>query len=345
MILSTHTRRPILEEDQHLIITPTSPKQTETINQNNNHHNHVDSNTKMISTAPTIVVSQEQSHSHNNKLDSKKRTSSFLGKYKLFHSTTDDLLKTTPGKLKSFFNNILHYREMHVRLRKKKKSKEERNRQSSSSDLKRRSLIPDENTDVMTLKCNSYEPGSEISSRESSSLSCHGTPTLDRVDGRLKTSAYSTNETCDVAISTHFINATESGNLSPRGYVSDSESDPFSYSSGLTESPRVYEHDAQSTSSSVHSRSSTDGDITDQDLDKSYRRHSSPLHVFEQLRNLRLEKRSATYLVSDNRNSGEGGDVECHHSEELGEKSKVKRTKSPFSFLTRKSSRAKTDPH
>lgn len=342
LILSCHTRRPSFEEctDQELIISPKSSNSltTETEHRNNNHHhNDVDAKDKITNNAPMIVVSQEQNSSHHKPLN-KKRTSSFIGKYKLFHSATDDLLKTTPGKLKSFFNHVLHFREMHGG--RKKKAKEEKKRQSSS-ESKRHSLNPDDNADVLALSWNSYDSGSETSSL---SLTRQGKTTIDHVDGYSKSPPpISASENCDLSRSTHPFDTTDLNNMGQQGTISDSESDPFSCSSSMIYSPPVFENDAQSTSSSIHSRSSTDGDLTDPDTDKTIRRHSSPLHVFEQLRNLRFEKRSATYLVSDANTPGSGGQPETPYSQG-GSEVKAKRSKSPFSFLSRKSNRAKTDP-
>ena len=350
LILIAHTRRPQLEDwkEHRLIITPHSP--TETDNQNNNHINN-DVKDSITGTTPTIVVSQEQNPSHKHR--DKRRASSILGKYKLFNSATEDLLKTTPGKLKSFFSNILRHREIDVHLRRRKKSKENRKRQSSCSELKRRSHNPDGRTDVLSASWNLQESKSETYSL-ASSISCPGTPDVDRADGYLQTSLASKSARCDLHSPKHLVTTTDSEKiLRPLSLHSDTdtESDLFSFSSSMDSSPRTFENDTFSCSSSAHSRSSNDGDVMDSELDKP-RRHSSPMHVFEQLRNLRLERRSATYLVSEVNSvatpdtaQASGGGGETNHVQQILDKPKTNRTKSPFSFLSRKTCRAKTDPH
>lgn len=55
-------------------------------------------------------TSKESSHRHRSNSDNKRRLSWISGRYKLFHSGTDDLLKHTPAKLMGFFKNVLGVR-------------------------------------------------------------------------------------------------------------------------------------------------------------------------------------------------------------------------------------------
>ena len=89
------------------------------------------------SSPPAIIVSAEASPPLNFRSAEKRRQSWIAGRYKLFNVATDDLLKNTPGKLKSFFHRALRI-QMQFDPAKQKKVKR------SVSQLKRYSIINSE---------------------------------------------------------------------------------------------------------------------------------------------------------------------------------------------------------
>ena len=71
---------------------------------------------------PAIIVSTEASPSMVRSAE-KRRQSWIAGRYKLFNAATDDLLKNTPSKLKSFFHRVLRV-QTHFDPSKQKKVKD-----------------------------------------------------------------------------------------------------------------------------------------------------------------------------------------------------------------------------
>ena len=79
----------------------------------------------------------------------KRRQSWIAGRYKLFNTATDDLLKNTPSKLKRFFHLVLRV-QTHFAPSKQKKVKDGP-KQRSASQLKSFSVFdPQENGNVVT---------------------------------------------------------------------------------------------------------------------------------------------------------------------------------------------------
>ena len=97
-----------------------------------------------IANPPAIIVSAEATPPMNFRSAEKRRQSWIADRYKLFNMATDDLLKNTPGKLKSFFHRALRI-QTHFDPSKQKKVKDS-GKQKSASQLKRYSVInSDEN--------------------------------------------------------------------------------------------------------------------------------------------------------------------------------------------------------
>ena len=68
---------------------------------------------------PAIIVSTEASPSMVRSAE-KRRQSWIASRYKLFNTATDDLLKNTPSKLKSFFHRVLRDTLTSIRPNKRK---------------------------------------------------------------------------------------------------------------------------------------------------------------------------------------------------------------------------------
>ena len=98
---------------------------------------------------PAVIVSTEASPSMVRSAE-KRRQSWIAGRYKLFNTATDDLLKNTPSKLKSFFHRVLRV-QTHFDPSKQKKVKDGP-KQRSASQLKSFSVFdPQENGSVVTF--------------------------------------------------------------------------------------------------------------------------------------------------------------------------------------------------
>lgn len=133
----------------------------------------------------------DHGHRRRSNSENKRRMSWISGRYKLFHSETDDLLKSTPSKLMGFFKNVLGLRSkelsVHTKGRKTPSSSNPRRRSHSSSILTRVSPLPpkdiapfhhdlnDNQTEFTTSQSKSATDGNS-----SHSLSCPGTPGLYR---------------------------------------------------------------------------------------------------------------------------------------------------------------------
>jgi len=98
---------------------------------------------------PAIIVSNDTSPVMVRSAE-KRRQSWIPSRYKLFHTSTDDLLRNTPSKLKSFFHRVLRV-QTHFDPSKQKKIKNGA-KQRSASLLKSYSMInPQENGGVVTF--------------------------------------------------------------------------------------------------------------------------------------------------------------------------------------------------
>lgn len=127
--------------------------------------NEMNSNSPPAASPPAIIVSAEATPPINFRTAEKRRQSWIAGRYKLFNSATDDLLKNTPGKLKNFFHRALRIQtQFHPSKQRKVKDS---SKQRSASELKSFTVIgSDENLSVSGEK---VEHGSSGSSNPSSS--------------------------------------------------------------------------------------------------------------------------------------------------------------------------------
>ena len=98
---------------------------------------------------PAIIVSTETSPSMVRSAE-KRRQSWIAERYKLFNTATDDLLRNTPSKLKSFFHRVLRV-QTHFDPSRQKKFKDGA-KQRSASQLRSYSMLnPQENGGVVTF--------------------------------------------------------------------------------------------------------------------------------------------------------------------------------------------------
>lgn len=98
---------------------------------------------------PAIIVSTETSPSMVRSAE-KRRQSWIAGRYKLFNTATDDLLKNTPSKLKSFFHRVLRV-QTHFDPSRQKKVKDGAKQRSASQLRSYSTLNPQENGGVVTF--------------------------------------------------------------------------------------------------------------------------------------------------------------------------------------------------
>jgi hypothetical protein len=163
------------------------------INSNNWSSSTSSSSSSLLS--PSYGLKDEHSHRHRSNSENKRRISWISGRYKLFHSATDDLLKNTPAKLMGFFKNVLGVRSkdlnIHIKGRKTPKdndpgSSHQRRRSQSSSVLTRVSPLPTKDISTFNYDLNENKTDrfttnqhrSEIDGNPSKSFSCPGTPGL-----------------------------------------------------------------------------------------------------------------------------------------------------------------------
>ena len=98
---------------------------------------------------PAIIVSSEASPSMVRSAE-KRRQPWIAGRYKLFNTATDDLLKNTPSKLKSFFHRVLRV-QTHFDPSKQKKVKDGPKQRSASQLKSFRVFDPQESGNVVTF--------------------------------------------------------------------------------------------------------------------------------------------------------------------------------------------------
>ena len=141
--------------EQH---SPTSP-------QENEHENSTENSAPIMSTIPApvpnppaIIVSAETSPQLNFRAAERRRQSWIAGRYKMFNMATDDLLKNTPSKLKSFFHRALRI-QSHFDPGKHKKVKDS-TKQRSVSHLKRYNLISSEENGRLPVSAENIEHAS-----------------------------------------------------------------------------------------------------------------------------------------------------------------------------------------
>ena len=149
-ILVGHNLRPEIEEAMNTPVTePRLPLSAEQLSpslsgENKRGNNSVisgditTSDSSPLASPPAIIVSAEASPPLNVRSAEKRRQSWIIGRYKMFNVGTDDLLKNTPGKLKSFFHRAIRT-QTHFHPAKQKKVRDGCNH-SSATHLKTYSM-------------------------------------------------------------------------------------------------------------------------------------------------------------------------------------------------------------
>ncbi|PFX21560.1 Dual specificity testis-specific protein kinase 2 [Stylophora pistillata] len=143
-ILEGYTKRPELNK-----AIETSPS-TEEIKYENETAAVADHEISPESSPPAIIVSTDEISPVAIRSNERRRQSWIAGRYKLFNTGTDDLLKNTPGKLKSFFHRVLRL-QTHYDPSKQKKSKEN-SKSRSASQLKSFSVMNSDDENVPNLE-------------------------------------------------------------------------------------------------------------------------------------------------------------------------------------------------
>lgn len=143
-LLVGYKQRPELEDAmsrpaKEALLTLSAEQQAPSLtNENKQEHSYVACDSPPLPNPPAVIVSAETSPPLGVRSTEKRRQSWIAGRYKLFNTATDDLLKNTPGKLKSFFHRAIRT-QAHFDPAKPKKLKDSCN-QKSSSQLKSFSL-------------------------------------------------------------------------------------------------------------------------------------------------------------------------------------------------------------
>lgn len=97
------------------------------------------SSSSSSSLSPAHILKEENGHRQRTNSENKRRMSWISGRYKLFHSATDDLLKSTPAKLMGFFKNVLGLSSKELSVHAKGITAPQQNIDQSSSNPRRRS--------------------------------------------------------------------------------------------------------------------------------------------------------------------------------------------------------------
>ena len=262
---------------------------------------------------PAIIVSTETSPSMVRSAE-KRRQSWIAGRYKLFNTATDDLVKNTPSKLKSFFVRVLRV-QTHFDLSKQKKVKDGP-KQRSTSQLKSYSMLNcQENGGVVTFveKEGSYQsaPHSRGFLRRKSS-------------GKIGTSESGSQE--------DYVD----GNSSPRRLGSESA---HSLTSPPTRDQATSPNSLEITRSTPSTRNLGESDApVSKLLDNSNRPRCKSIPVGNDLRAGPLSRRTASHRECPLYNA-DHLTAEVH----ADETERIKNRKSPFWFLKRRGSKCK-DP-
>lgn len=261
---------------------------------------------------PAIIVSTDASPMMVRSAE-KRRQSWISGRYKLFNTATDDLLKTTPGKLKSFFHRVLRV-QTHFDPSKQKKGKTS-GKQRSASHLKSYSVINSQDDGTVVTFVENHE---KADASNPSSPNSHASRFLRResLERDLPSDLGSEEDSVD-------------GNISPRSLHSESAHSLMSPSTlGRPQSPNML------SPSSWHP-SECDTPVSKL-LDESNRPRCQSTPVCNDVNPGSLSRRTASHRECKINNADHSTpDVQ------LDEMGKIKTRKSPFWFLKRRTSKCK----
>ena len=258
---------------------------------------------------PAIIVSTETSPIMVRSVE-KRRQSWIAGRYKLFNTATDDLVKNTPSKLKSFFHRVLRV-QTHFDPSKQKKVKDGP-KQRSASQLKSFSVLnPQENGGVVTY----------VEKEGSYSCPPHSRGFLRRKSsGKIVTSESGSQED------------SVDGNCSPRSLSSESA---LSITSASTLDRPTSPNSLELTSSSPSTRNLKESDTLE---DNSNRPRCKSIPVCNDLSAGPLSRRTKSHRECPVYNA-DHLTPEVH----VDDTGRIKNRKSPFWFLKRRGSKSK-DP-
>lgn len=265
---------------------------------------------------PAIIVSTDTSPGMVRSAE-KRRQSWIAERYKLFNTATDDLLRNTPSKLKSFFHRVLRV-QTHFDPSKQKKVKESA-KQRSASQLKSYSVM------------NSQENGGVVTFVEKAGSGAPSpNPPHSRGFLRRKSSER------DVPSESGSQGDSVDGNTSPRSPGSESA---LSLTSLSTPDRATSPKSLEITRSSPSSRNPRESDSpVSKLLDNSNRPRCQSTPVCNDLGAGMLSRRTASHRECEMYNADHStADV---HGDETG---RIKNRKSPFWCLRRKGSNYK-DP-
>ena len=276
---------------------------------------------KDIKTSPTlvppaIIVSTDTSPGMARSAE-KRRQSWIAGRYKLFNTATDDLVRNTPSKLKSFFHRVLHV-QTHFDPSKHKKIRDSA-KQRSASQLKSYSVI------------NSQDDGDAVTFVENHEQAGSGAPNPSSPDSRRLLRKKSSKR--DLPSDSGSQKDSVDGNVSPRSPHSESALSVTSPSApDQATSPKLLDvtqscHNPQNPSEAATPVSKL--------LDNSNKPRCKSTPLCNDLSPGPLSRRTASHRECE-LNSAVHSPPDVHD-----ETRKIKNKKSPFWFLRRKGSKCK----
>ena len=303
---------------------PPSPEQSQSPSKESKQENGTEKSTAVmdgisppIPNPPAIIVSAETSPPMSIRSAEKRRQSWIAGRYKMFNMATDDLLKNTPGKLKSFFHRALR---IHTNFdpAKPKKVKDSA-KQRSASQLKRYSLISSDQNGSLPVPDENYKHVSSGSSRPNS-------PSRN-ASRFLRKKSSEQDLTCNFSLDEDSVD----GKYSPRSVHSDTA---FSFASNSQPPSRNTLEVSHSCPPSSQNPSVSNSPVL-QGLDKTNRPQCQSTPVFNGLNPESLSRRTASHRECEMNNAHSTPDA---HIEEEG---KLKHRKSPFWIFKWKGSKCK----
>ena len=261
---------------------------------------------------PAIIVSTETSPAIVRSAE-KRRQSWIPGRYKLFNTATDDLLRNTPSKLKSFFHRVLRV-QTHFDPSKQKKVKDGA-KQRSASQLKSYSMINHQESGMTFVE----KAGSEDSC--SSPSHSHGFLRRKSSERDVQSESGSQEDSVD-------------GNISPRSIGSENA---LSLTLPSTLDRATSPNSLEITRSSPSSRNPSLPDTpVSRLIDNSNRPRCKSTPMCNDLGAGPLSRRTASHREYQ-MNNADHSTPEVHADETR----RIKNRKSPFWFLKRRSSKCK----